>query len=148
MCTVKDRGYDCEMRFPLVAGLKYRSISSKLLYLSTQVQAHMRDTGRIILLYMISRLFYLSFDAPASTRVNASLIAFSTTTTFTLNSPLSSLLPFELLLLLNLPLPLTVQPLILCAQLFLPVLTLCSTPTSTKYTSLANPTLPTAGREG
>ena len=57
MCTVKDRGYDCEMRFPLVAGLKYRSISSKLLYLSTQVQAHMPDTGRIILLYMISRLF-------------------------------------------------------------------------------------------
>lgn len=79
--------------------------------------------------------------------MNASLIAFSTNTTFTLNSPLGSLLTFELLLLLNLPLPLTVQPLILRAQLFLPVLTLCSTSASTKYTSLANPTLPAAGRE-
>lgn len=79
--------------------------------------------------------------------MNASLITFSTNTTFTLNSPLGSLLPFELLLLLNFSLSLTVQPLILCAQLFPPVLTLCSTSTSTKYTPLANPTLPTAGRE-
>jgi len=61
MCTVKDKGYECEMRFPLVAGLKYRSISSKLLYLSTQVQARMPDTGRIILLYMISGLFFCFF---------------------------------------------------------------------------------------
>lgn len=58
MCTVKKGGYDCEMRFPLVAGLKYRPISYHISFFVSiyAVQAHMRDTGAYHIIHDFSTL--------------------------------------------------------------------------------------------